>query len=82
MVTSNDIETHTFLYPFTNVKWYDTRGAVDLCLRLLDDKGFFTKVREEAFERVQYYNVENCRTRMLGGIKIGLEHRGKRESLP
>jgi hypothetical protein len=79
MVVSDDIETHTFLYPSTNAKWYDIYAAVNLCLRLLDDSEFFVKVREEAFERVKYYSVENCQTRLLEGIKIGLELKSDRK---
>jgi len=82
MVVSDDIETHTLLYPFTTVKWYDTARAADLCLRLLEDREFYNKVCTEALERVNYYNIDNCRKRMLEGIELGLSLRGKREVHP
>lgn len=68
LVVSEEIETHRRLYPETSVRWHDTQAAVDRTLKLLEDDAFRTKVVENAFDAVQFYAVDRCRTRLESGI--------------
>jgi hypothetical protein len=75
MVVSDEVETHRTLYGRTAVKWYDTQAAVAACGRLLDDGDFHASVAAEAATAVTYYSVEQCRARMVEGLRVALDRR-------
>ena len=68
MVLGDDVETHRRLFPRTSVKWYDVAVAEQLCLRLLEDECFHGSVASEARAQVGYYDVPQCRRRILEGV--------------
>ena len=70
LVVSTEIETHKRLFPQTSVPWTDSLGAVRKADRLLKDKSFYEDVRKYAWDKIEFYNVENCRKRILEGIGV------------
>jgi hypothetical protein len=70
MVLSNDAETHTYLYPETTVRWYETSKAAELAHRLSVDDAFRCRVVQLARERLTYYSVEQCAERILRALDV------------
>lgn len=55
-------------YPKTICDVYDVRGAKDILKKLLTDKPFYDKVRDFAQHKVQYFNQENAKLRLLNSL--------------
>jgi hypothetical protein len=70
MVLSNDAETHTYLYPETTVRWYETAKAAELAQRLLIDDAFRHRVVHVARERLTYYSVDQCAQRIRNALEV------------
>ena len=68
LVVSSEIGTHKYLFPQTSVPWINPSEAVRKADRLFKDKLFYEEVRRYAWDKIEFYNVANCRKRMLEGI--------------
>ena len=79
MVTSDDVETHRTLFPWTTVRWHDVDGAVAACRRLLEDEAFAHGVREHASAAADYYAVPRARARLAAAVEVIRERRIVRE---
>ncbi|MGH7894755.1 MAG: hypothetical protein ACREQL_08805 [Candidatus Binatia bacterium] len=75
MVTSEEIETHRTLFPYTMVRWHDVDGAVAACRRLLDDATFGAAVCDRASAAVAYYAVPRARERLTHAFEAIAERR-------
>ncbi len=68
MVLNDLVETHTRLYPNFTRDNFNVGGLISDCICLLDNYEFYTDIRNVAMERVDYYNIENCKKRIMEAL--------------
>ncbi|OGC07085.1 hypothetical protein A2526_05315 [candidate division WOR-1 bacterium RIFOXYD2_FULL_36_8] len=61
--------THKLLFPKLCVEPFDTKKAIQLALKLLEDKAFYKECREYALEKSEIFNFKNSEERLKNFLR-------------
>jgi len=71
VIGSNRVESCRRCYPYTTFDPWDIKEGRELLKKVLNDKEFREKVINTAQENVEYYNHDNCRSRIFDFLEKG-----------